>query len=239
MASPTGAACASSIQWRYGVLEQLGLLVLGGGIEPEAVGLHREVPTVLADPAFAHVEHLLAGEQRVHDRRPFLVRGCHVSRIRCTWTTASSPETSASRRTSRRRRPRRARSGWCCATACRMARAARRQSATPIPTSRTASPARRDGSCSRSTSAARARRKATSPRGAGSTTCTPRCACSTRATTFAVCGRRASVTVGRSRCAKPPKTRWCAASPRSPVRTPCSIGHAIPDTSWNARATWA
>ena len=54
------------------LLQQLGLLVLGGRVEPEAVRLHREVAAVLAEPALAHVEDLLAFEQRVDDDRPFL-----------------------------------------------------------------------------------------------------------------------------------------------------------------------
>ena len=70
------------------LLQQLGLLVLGGGVEPEAGGLHREVPSVLAEAALAHVEDLLALEQRVHDDGPFLARRCHVPTIGGPWTTS-------------------------------------------------------------------------------------------------------------------------------------------------------
>ena len=42
------------------LLEQLRLLVLGGGIQPEPGGLQREAATLLTDAALAHVEHLLA-----------------------------------------------------------------------------------------------------------------------------------------------------------------------------------
>src|SRR5450432_4371043 len=49
------------------VLQELGLLVLGGGVEPEARRLQGEVPTVFSDAALADVEDLLALEQCVHD----------------------------------------------------------------------------------------------------------------------------------------------------------------------------
>ena len=58
-----------------GLLQQLRLLVLGGGVEPEAVRLHREVAPVLAEPALAHVEDLLALEQRVDDAAHSLQAG--------------------------------------------------------------------------------------------------------------------------------------------------------------------
>ena len=58
-------------------LHELGLLVLDGRVEPEPRRLHGEVAAVLADPALAHVEDLLAREQRVHDDRPLLERRCH------------------------------------------------------------------------------------------------------------------------------------------------------------------
>ena len=56
-------------------LQELRPLVLDRRVEPEPVGLHREVPPVLADAALADVEDLLALEQRLHDGGPFLVRG--------------------------------------------------------------------------------------------------------------------------------------------------------------------
>ena len=56
-------------------LQQLGALVLGRRVEPQPARGHVEVATVLAEPALAEVDDLLAFEQRVHDRRPFLERG--------------------------------------------------------------------------------------------------------------------------------------------------------------------
>ena len=51
-------------------------LVLERGVEPQPGRLDGEVAAVLADPALADVEDLLALEQRVHDGRPLLVGGC-------------------------------------------------------------------------------------------------------------------------------------------------------------------
>ena len=210
------------------LLEQLRLLVLRGRVEPEPGRLHGEVPALLADPALAHVEHLLALEQRVHDRRPFLVRRCHVPTIGGPWTTPSCPDDLKLAAHVAAPPPPGARSGWCCATASRAVRVARRRWATPTRSSPTASPTRRAGRCSRSTSVAPARRTATSPRAGGSTTCAPRSACSTRATTCAACGSPASATAARSRCARRPTTTLVHGWRPSRRRARCSTGRADP-----------
>ena len=75
IASPTGAASGEVGPVLVRGLEQLGLLVLGGRVEPEPARRHVEVAAVLAEPALAQVDDLLALEQRVHDRGPFLQRG--------------------------------------------------------------------------------------------------------------------------------------------------------------------
>ncbi len=74
----------------------------------------------------------------------------------------------------------------------------------------------------------RARRRATSPRTVGSTTCAPRCARCTRVPTCAGCGSRASATAERSRCARRPTTTSCAAWRRSRHRARCATGRRIP-----------
>src|SRR4051795_10135417 len=71
------------------LLEQLRLLVLGGGVQPEAVRLQLEVPAVFVQAPLAHVDDLLTLEERVDDGRPFLARRSHPSTIGGSWTTRS------------------------------------------------------------------------------------------------------------------------------------------------------
>ena len=56
-------------------LEELGALVLGGGVEPEAARGQLEMAAVFAQATLAHVDDLLAFEERVHDHGPFLQGG--------------------------------------------------------------------------------------------------------------------------------------------------------------------
>ena len=115
------------------LLQQLRLLVLGGGVQPEAVRLHREVAAVLVEPALAHVEDLLAFEQRVDDDRPFLQCRRHVPTIGGSWMIRSRRETSDSPRTSPSPRRRGGRPVSCCVTDCPTTRGARPTVGTTYP----------------------------------------------------------------------------------------------------------
>src|SRR5204863_8742774 len=105
----------------------------------QAVGLHRGGSAVFAESALAHVEDLLAFEQRVHDDGPFLQRGRHVPTIGGSWMTRSCPATSDCPRTSRSHQLRDTRRGSCSVTVFPTTRGVRRPSAPRIRSSPTTS----------------------------------------------------------------------------------------------------
>ena len=57
-------------------LEQLAALVFRSGIQPQAPSGKIEMTPVFAYPALAQIDDLLALEERMDDRGPFLERGC-------------------------------------------------------------------------------------------------------------------------------------------------------------------
>ena len=152
------------------LLQQLGLLVLGGRVEPEAGATARRSggrPRGARPCARRGSARLRAARGR---RRPIPCTPVPcVHNRRLMDDTHLCPETSGCPRTRAAARRPAGRPASCCATGFPTARRGRgdgRHDLSPI--SPTASPASRVGPCSRSTSAAPARRRATSRSAAGS-----------------------------------------------------------------------
>ena len=215
--------------------------------------LDREVAALLAEPALADVEDLLALEQGPHDDRPFLEcrdlepadgsssAAVTVSRILVVWkrrscrTTSSPTAPRGSGRTRRRAGPRPA---SCSATTSRRRRGSL-ASAVTFPSSPTASPrvrlarahlqlprhGRLHGDFSIAGWQADIRAAVELPRGP--------------ATTPAGCGSRVWPRAARWPSRRRPPTRECGAASCSPRRSRCGTGAGTRPACSTSPAGWA